>query len=618
MQVLGNSQINEIAEQVAGRANLREVREWARKAVARHIRKTERLLSPVPDHKTLSRLMDADRIPTEAAQRIMIAFKGGEKVYMPSKDIRRKFVTRAVDTMDWINSLVDGDRRIRRIERMSWLEADAQSEAWHQALAKARKTTTGLLSGTRKIMDLSAGGFVVELESKAALQAEGSNMGHCVGGYWGRVEAGQTRIVSIRDAQGHPHVTIELGAPPTVEVKGLGKVTVARVPTNGVQHLIETRKDWNAVQVRGKQNEVPVPRWLSATMEYLEAHGMVWAERGYRAAEVVVPAGAPLVFSVDGVHYADPVEAMEEGEKSVLANLKRGYAFKSAYENSGLSQIHSYLASERPAAVEEFLNAAMPICLGRMKKIAAKGDGGGLQKAIRESGVSHVMKALSRIAPESAVEQRREFLRMAAESEAKEVVTESKPLIEVPGGKGLDVVVHRVPFTSLMLLAGGMTEGIEMEAIARVRPHLDTVLKRIAAQPAAIHSIVPAEGGSIPTSDVHKAFLVSGLAMDYDKATKSVDAGIRGARSALIHGLKQARAKNRIEIGEYNRAMNSLADGFEGRLERLALESVRGTPFFVGAIPPRPAARPSLRRDDPVKTFKLPAQSRVALAPRMR
>ena len=43
-----------------------------------------------------------------------------------------------------------------------------------------------------------------------ALKYEGDTMGHCVGGYCDPVMKGESRIFSIRDAKGRPHVTIEV------------------------------------------------------------------------------------------------------------------------------------------------------------------------------------------------------------------------------------------------------------------------------------------------------------------------------------------------------------------------------------------------------------------------
>lgn len=60
------------------------------------------------------------------------------------------------------------------------------------------------------------------------LKYEGDTMGHCVGGYCPDVLAGKSRIFSLRDAKGQPHVTIELnpedgGVYRIEQIKGSGK-----------------------------------------------------------------------------------------------------------------------------------------------------------------------------------------------------------------------------------------------------------------------------------------------------------------------------------------------------------------------------------------------------------
>jgi hypothetical protein len=51
--------------------------------------------------------------------------------------------------------------------------------------------------------------YNVQDELQRALKFEGDTMGHCVGGYCPDVMSGQSRIFSLRDAEGMPHVTIE-------------------------------------------------------------------------------------------------------------------------------------------------------------------------------------------------------------------------------------------------------------------------------------------------------------------------------------------------------------------------------------------------------------------------
>lgn len=58
-----------------------------------------------------------------------------------------------------------------------------------------------------RLDELSEGGRYSDLEQ--ALKYEGDTMGHCVGGYCDDVASGRSRIFSLRDAKGQPHVTIE-------------------------------------------------------------------------------------------------------------------------------------------------------------------------------------------------------------------------------------------------------------------------------------------------------------------------------------------------------------------------------------------------------------------------
>lgn len=84
------------------------------------------------------------------------------------------------------------------------------------------------------------------------LKYEGDTMGHCVGGYCDDVLEGRTKIFSLRDAKGEPHVTIEV-AP-------------------GEQPAI--------VQIKGKQNTAPKAEYLPFVKDFLTNphHGGTWFE----------------------------------------------------------------------------------------------------------------------------------------------------------------------------------------------------------------------------------------------------------------------------------------------------------------------------------------------------
>lgn len=57
-----------------------------------------------------------------------------------------------------------------------------------------------------------------------ALQYEGDTMGHCVGDYCPDVLSGQSRIFSLRDAKGSPHVTIETTPSDTLGVSSIAQI----------------------------------------------------------------------------------------------------------------------------------------------------------------------------------------------------------------------------------------------------------------------------------------------------------------------------------------------------------------------------------------------------------
>lgn len=127
------------------------------------------------------------------------------------------------------------------------------AELWHEKLAisskKVRKNEEFYkksLEGTKFIMELPNNTFAYQLLTSNALDFESDNMGHCVGrGYYDRdVENGTTKIYSIRDENGEPHVTFEV------------------------------RKDFDGndvvYQCKGKQNQAPVQKYMDAVQAFIE------------------------------------------------------------------------------------------------------------------------------------------------------------------------------------------------------------------------------------------------------------------------------------------------------------------------------------------------------------
>lgn len=93
-----------------------------------------------------------------------------------------------------------------------------------------------------------------------ALRYEGETMGHCVGGYCEDVIEGRSRIYSLRDKKGQPHVTIEVrpGAFSSPEEA----LRYEQAPENGLPSI---------VQIKGKANRAPNPEYLPAVQDFVRS-----------------------------------------------------------------------------------------------------------------------------------------------------------------------------------------------------------------------------------------------------------------------------------------------------------------------------------------------------------
>jgi len=81
------------------------------------------------------------------------------------------------------------------------------------------------------------------------LKYEGDTMGHCVGGYCDEVMSGNSRIFSLRDAKGEPHVTIET-APFLRQGSGEDGAVL--------------------IQAKGKQNRVPKSEYMPFVKDFIQ------------------------------------------------------------------------------------------------------------------------------------------------------------------------------------------------------------------------------------------------------------------------------------------------------------------------------------------------------------
>ncbi len=100
------------------------------------------------------------------------------------------------------------------------------------------------------------------------LKQEGDSMGHCVGGYCDDVISGRSRIFSLRDAKGQPHVTIET----TPHTEGFNNLL-----NQDVADRINAKQTAQIQQIKGKQNKPPKEEYLPFVQDFVKNHGP-WSE----------------------------------------------------------------------------------------------------------------------------------------------------------------------------------------------------------------------------------------------------------------------------------------------------------------------------------------------------
>jgi hypothetical protein len=125
-----------------------------------------------------------------------------------------------------------------------------------------------------------------------ALKYEGDTMGHCVGGYCPDVLEGRTRIFSLRDRRGQPHVTVEVQPRPIDSWKKLKEVVgpekgeqlfgeFSQLPGidagNAIakfQEFIQSKgiKSPEIInQIKGKQNLRPIEKYDPYTQDFVKS-----------------------------------------------------------------------------------------------------------------------------------------------------------------------------------------------------------------------------------------------------------------------------------------------------------------------------------------------------------
>lgn len=598
MQVVGFSPAFAVVAEIASRATRPQVREWADRVLRRHVRRTPALMRELTSPAALRSAAAADGLEDEVCQKLLAMMKAGEKIYTPSKDGLATLRERGFDTMDFIESLPVDDRRIRHMERLSWSDAEVLSERWHASLSRLREKASGLLEGTRKIFEFEDGMFMVALETAGALAAEGSNMGHCVGGYWSRVKGGACSIVSLRDADGEPHVTVELARPVVTNIDGIGAVSVMGDLRAGVNDVMVLDTPWYAAQIRGKQNRMPVERYASLVRRWLQVAGVPSREQGF----INVVGGVKRVYCIDDPTSrkrfvtSEPDRAFEAAAQSVLSGIRsdRQRAVpKSLVRGSGLFEIANDITDV--SVIDVFARQ-----ISEEFALSLKEKHGDATVRVLKSGIKEILDRCAELTG-SASGAMDEIVR-AVVAVDQEYGYRQDVLEAVKVGKeSLGVVCHSVPTGGLVLMSKGMAAVYGDKIIEDFSSDIRKMLAAMRAAPEKCH-VVAMVPGCLLIPDFQRAIHAFGLSADLEAAVAISDAAIRSKVKTLRLEMKRLRA-NGMNV---NFAANVLADGFEHRI----FETSQVSNLSGGLVlSPKPvSASPSVRltADPVVKTYAAP------------
>lgn len=610
MQIVGASVLDDGIDAVAHRSGRAVVVEWARRVLKRHVRREPSLVKEVTGHKDENKIITAmqnDGLSDEVQKRILNDWRSAQvKVYLHNATAIAAFLRRAADTMDWIESLPDNDRHIRRIERMSWKDADDAAIAWHEALAKAKVDNKARMNGVVKAAELDDGAFIGKLVTAKALKAEGAMMGHCVGGYWNRVNSGQTQIYSLRDADGYPHATIELGRTPEVILADGSSVRVGTHPRPGVNYLHLTDSNWVAVQVRGKQNMRPLDKYVDQIEKWFAQHDIPWVEYGEELPDAR-PDRMIFVYNVGGdkgVNYTDPNIAHDIacGQMARYASKPaQNFNFENTYRGLGLNSLHRHHGS--PEIVQSFIDAVTPAVVSGFEQMVEKHP---FAAAATRSGISLLTKIAGKFGLNVDDVKNVMFQTVCGQQNGQSHYVRQQLLGSKGIDKALDVVLHSLPLAPLALLANGFAEGQEATVMELIKPHLEESVRVMRKFPERVHVVQSSYSGVTP-DNIRQAYLYCGLASEYAEARSKVIQGVKSRMGEIRMSIRKARPSGELTAEGINLLRNMLNDGYEARINNAAATKFGSNSFVVAFEDVKPQRAPRLSADPVVRPTRYPA-----------
>lgn len=207
----------------------------------------------------------------------------------------------------------------------------------------------GKLVGWGKTEDEAVSSGLGEKALADALKYEGDTMGHCVGGYCPDVVAGRSRIFSLRDAKGEPHVTVEVEPESRIGFrKGEGPQNVADEYTQKTEWLegVQSGKIGNDVtfaewwrgqngipeperpmkisQIKGKQNAAPKADYLPYVQDFVKSGN--WSHIGDFKNTGLIREGDQIMTPAEHADWllkqldVPPAEGMKRGGVAISHN----------------------------------------------------------------------------------------------------------------------------------------------------------------------------------------------------------------------------------------------------------------------------------------------------------
>lgn len=227
MNVVGSDAIAKFIARMTRRSQRAELRDWLARVLPKHMKRSQAMLAPVIGERMLLAEL-GKKAPRKVVEKMLAIQRAGERLYRfdPSSDAAEDLEIEVSSVLDWLESVPEYDRHLRRIDRMSYLDAVRLSASWHQRLLALSENADDpdVVEEVDLVRRLDDGNRFIELKGPVALLREGKLMGHCVGGrgYVDAVSSGAARIFSLRDAANRPHATIEVRYGFAQQIKGKG------------------------------------------------------------------------------------------------------------------------------------------------------------------------------------------------------------------------------------------------------------------------------------------------------------------------------------------------------------------------------------------------------------